>query len=263
MFKNSDKPLLLRDLENGICTLTLNRPDKRNALSTKLLEELQHAFDDIASDKTIKVIILAGNGPIFCAGHDLKEMREDSNYSTMQTLFNQCSKLMISMKKQPQPIIAKVHGSAFAAGCQLMCNCDLAIATENTKFALPGSSIGLFCSSPAVAVGRVASPKHTMEMLLMGDAFNSDDAYRFGLINKIVPLEELDKTVMTYATKITQHSSMTISIGKDAFYKQIDMNLEDAYTLTSKVMAKNMQEYDAHEGIDAFLEKRKATWRDR
>jgi enoyl-CoA hydratase/carnithine racemase len=181
----------------------------------------------------------------------------------MQTLFNQCSKLMISMKKQPQPIIAKVHGSAMAAGCQLMCNCDLAIATENTKFALPGSSIGLFCSSPAVAVGRVASPKHTMEMLLMGDAFNSDDAYRFGLINKIVPLEELDKTVMTYATKITQHSSMTISIGKDTFYKQIDMNLEDAYTLTSKVMAKNMQEYDAHEGIDAFLEKRKATWRDR
>ena len=144
-----------------------------------------------------------------------------------------------------------------------MCNCDLAIATKTTKFALPGSSIGLFCSSPAVAVGRLAGPKHTMEMLLMGETFSADDAYRFGLINKIVAKEELDKTVMIYATKIARHSNMTISLGKEAFYKQINMGLKNAYTFTSEVMAKNMQEYDAHEGIDAFLEKRNPTWRGR
>ena len=263
MSENTNNSLLLRDQANGICTLTLNRPDKRNALSTKLLTELQYAFDDIASDRSTKVIILTGNGTIFCSGHDLKEIRENSDFSAMKALFNQCSNLMISMKNQPQPIIAKVHGSATAAGCQLMCNCDLAIATINTKFALPGSSIGLFCSSPAVAVGRVAGPKHTMEMLLTGEAFSSEDAYRFGLVNKIVSPEKLDETVTAYATKINQHSSMTISMGKRAFYKQMDMDLEDAYTFTSEVMANNMQEYDAHEGIDAFLQKRKAMWRGR
>jgi enoyl-CoA hydratase/carnithine racemase len=263
MSGNTDKPPLLREVTDGVCTLTLNRPDKRNALSSELLGELQRAFDNIASDKTIKVIILAGNGPIFSSGHDLKEMRKDSSYSAMHTLFNQCSNMMISMKKQPQPIIAKVYGSAMAAGCQLMCNCDLAIAAKTAKFALPGSSIGLFCSSPAVAVGRVANPKHTMEMLLMGETFNAEDAVRFGLINKAVSPEELDKTVMAYANKITKQSSMTISMGKNAFYKQIDMDLEAAYAFTSEIMAKNMQEHDAHEGIDAFLEKRDATWRGR
>ena len=263
MSGNTDKPPLLCEVIDDVCTLTLNRPDKRNALSSELLGELQRAFDNIASDKTIKVIILAGNGPIFSSGHDLKEMRKDSSYSAMHTLFNQCSNMMISMKKQPQPIIAKVYGSAMAAGCQLMCNCDLAIAAKTANFALPGSSIGLFCSSPAVAVGRVANPKHTMEMLLMGETFNAEDAFRFGLINKVVPPEELDKTVMAYANKITKHSSMTISMGKNAFYKQIDMDLEAAYAFTSEIMAKNMQEHDAHEGIDAFLEKRNATWRGR
>ena len=263
MTDNNRNPVLLRDVENGICTLTLNRPNKRNALSSELLGELQSAFNKIASDKSIKVIILAANGPIFSSGHDLKELRENSDYSTMHDLFSQCSEVMISMKKQPQPIIAKVHGSAVAAGCQLVCNCDLAIATKTAKFALPGSSIGLFCSSPAVAVGRLAGPKHTMEMLLMGEPFNADDAYRFGLINKIVAKEELEKTIITYATKIARHSNMTISLGKDAFYKQINMDLKSAYAFTTEVMARNMQEYDAHEGIDAFLEKRSPNWRGR
>jgi len=263
MLCDTKEPILLRDAKNSVCTLTLNRPRNRNALSSELIGELQQNLDDIAQDKSIRVIILAGNGSIFSSGHDLKEIRNDSSFGSIHTLFKQCSNLMLSMKNQPQPIIAKVHGSALAAGCQLMCNCDLAIASETARFALPGSSIGLFCSSPAVAVARVASTKHTMEMLLMGETFNAEDAFRFGLINKVVETEELDKTVMVYAEKIARHSNMTISMGKTAFYKQIDMGLEEAYTFTSEIMAKNMQEYDAQEGIDAFLEKRDPSWQGR
>ncbi len=258
-----NKPSVLRADADDICTLTLNRPEKRNALSSELLRNLQKAFDEVAKDKNIKVIILAANGPIFCSGHDLKEIREDSSYEVMQELFFQCGNLMISMKKQPQPIIAKVHGSAMAAGCQLMSNCDLAVASKNSTFALPGSAIGLFCTSPAVAVSRVAASKHTMEMLLMGEPFNAEDAFRFGLINKVVLPEELEGAIMEYAISIAGRSSATISIGKAAFYEQLNMNLEDAYKYTSEVMAKNMQEHDAHEGIDAFLEKRAAIWRGR
>jgi enoyl-CoA hydratase/carnithine racemase len=263
MSTNHNETILLRDDEDGICTLTLNRPEKRNALSEDLLNALQNAFDEIAKDKSIKVIILAANGPIFSSGHDLSEMREDSSFDVMQALFNQCSHVMITMKQLPQPIIAKVQGTAMAAGCQLMSNCDLAVATDTAKFALPGSAIGLFCSSPAVAVGRVANSKHAMEMLLMGERITAEDAYRFGLINKMVPQEELDETALTYARKIASSSSMTMAMGKPAFYKQLDMDLTDAYAFTSEVMAKNMQEHDAHEGIDAFLEKRKPEWRGR
>ena len=263
MLENIEKHILLRDEKNGVCSLTLNRPNKRNALSRELLNELQNAFKDIAADKTIKVIIISGTGPVFSSGHDLNEIRDDPSYTQMLNLFNQCSEMMITMKNLPQPIIAKVNGGAMAAGCQLMCNCDLAISTINSKFALPGSSIGLFCSSPAVAVGRLASQKHTMEMLLTGEQFNADDALRFGLINKAVSEEELDAVVRTYADKIVKHSNAVISIGKSAFYKQIDMNLESAYAFASEIMAKNMQEHDAHEGIDAFLEKRNPNWRGR
>ncbi len=263
MLEHSGKQLLLREDKDGICTLTLNRPDTRNALSSELLSELQKTFNIIASDKKIKVIIIAGNGSMFSSGHDLKEIRKNSSYNKMLTLFNQCGKMMITMKQQPQPIIAKVHGDALAAGCQLVCNCDLAISAKTSKFALPGSSIGLFCSSPAVAVSRAANSKQTMEMLLLGEPFNANDAERFGLINKAVAGEQLDETVETYANKIVKHSSLTISMGKNAFYKQMDMDLESAYAFTSEIMAKNMQEQDAHEGIDAFLEKRTPNWRGR
>jgi len=258
-----NETILLREDEDGICTLTLNRPEKRNALSRDLLSALQNAFDELAPDKSIKVIILAANGPVFSSGHDLAQMREDSNYNIMQALFNQCSDMMMTMKKLPQPIIAKVQGTAMAAGCQLMSNCDLAVAANTAKFALPGSTIGLFCSTPAVAVSRVASSKHTMEMLLMGEQVSAEDAYRFGLINKVVAPKELDETVLVYAKKIASSSSMTMSLGKPAFYEQLDMDLEDAYAYTSDVMAKNMQEHDAQEGIDAFLEKREPVWRGR
>ena len=226
---SDNKSILLREDSNGICTLTLNRPEKRNALSSDLLTALQEAFDELADDKSIKVIILAANGPVFSSGHDLNEVRTDSSYAVMHALFEQCSDVMITMKKQPQPIIAKVHGTAMAAGCQLMANCDLAVATETAKFALPGSSIGLFCSTPAVAVGRVTSTKHAMEMLLMGEPISADEAWRFGLINKVVAPEELDAAVLVYAEKIAAASSLTMSMGKPAFYEQMDMDLEDAY----------------------------------
>lgn len=260
---SNNETILLREDKDGICTLTLNRPEKRNAMSTELIAELQNAFDTIADDKSVKVIILAGNGPIFSSGHDLREIRGDSSYETIHALFQQCSNLMISMKKQPQPIIARVHGIAMAAGCQLMASCDLAVSVDTAKFAVPGVTNGLFCSTPAVALSRAASPKHTMEMLLMGDLFSAKDALRFGLINKVVKPEELDAAVMEYAVSIASRSTLTMSMGKPAFYAQLDMELTEAYAYTTEVMAENMQEYDAQEGIDAFLEKRDPEWRGR
>ena len=260
---SDNKSILLREDSNGICTLTLNRPEKRNALSSDLLTALQEAFDELADDKSIKVIILAANGPVFSSGHDLNEVRTDSSYAVMHALFEQCSDVMITMKKQPQPIIAKVHGTAMAAGCQLMANCDLAVATETAKFALPGSSIGLFCSTPAVAVGRVTSTKHAMEMLLTGEAMDAPTAYRFGLINRHVPNAALDSTVMDFAELIARKSSYTLRVGKEAFYRQQDMDLEQAYVMAAEVMVQNMLAEDAHEGMTAFIEKREPVWRDR
>ncbi|MFP6712639.1 MAG: enoyl-CoA hydratase [Rhodospirillales bacterium] len=263
MTASHNESILLREDTHGITTLTLNRPEKRNAMSTELISELQNAFDTIAKDKSVKVIILAGNGPGFSSGHDLNEIRGDSSYEAIHALFKQCSDMMISMKKQPQPIIARVHGIAMAAGCQLMANCDLAVAVEEARFAVPGVTNGLFCSTPAVALSRAAGAKHTMEMLLMGELFSAEDALRFGLINKIVKPEELDDAVMAYAESIASRSTLTMSMGKPAFYEQLDMDLETAYAYTTEVMAKNMQEYDAQEGIDAFLEKREPVWRGR
>ena len=258
-----DEQVLLRDAGEGICTLTLNRPKKRNPLSTQMLSALQDAFDDINEDKSIKVIIIAANGPVFSAGHDLKEMRTNTNYDFIHELFLQCSQMMLSLTRLPQPVIAKVHGVATAAGCQLIASCDLVIASEDARFGTPGVTNGLFCSTPAVAVGRAVSNKHAMEMLLTGDLFNAEDAYRFGLINKIVPRDELDTVVMEYAKSIASRSSLTMSIGKIAFYRQLNMELEDAYNYASDVMARNMMEHDAQEGIDAFLQKRNPEWRGR
>ena len=256
----ADEQVLLRNDAEGICTLTLNRPDKRNPLSTQMLSALQNTLDDIADDKTVKVVILAAKGPVFCAGHDLKEMRANTNYNFIHELFLQCSRMMLTMTQLPQPIIAKVHGVATAAGCQLVASCDLAIATESARFGTPGVTNGLFCSTPAVAVSRAVSSKHAMEMLLLGDLFSPEDALRFGLINRIVPVQKLDSTVLEYAESIASRSTLTMSMGKGAFYRQLDMELEDAYTYTSDVMARNMMERDAQEGIDAFLQKRHPKW---
>ena len=256
----ADEQVLLRNDAEGICTLTLNRPDNRNPLSTQMLGALQNTLADIADDKTVKVVILAAKGPVFCAGHDLKEMRANTNYNFIHELFLQCSRMMLTMTQLPQPIIAKVHGVATAAGCQLVASCDLAIAAESAKFGTPGVTNGLFCSTPAVAVSRAVSSKHAMEMLLLGDLFSPEDALRFGLINRIVPVQKLDSTVLEYAESIASRSTLTMSMGKGAFYRQLDMELEDAYTYTSDVMARNMMERDAQEGIDAFLQKRHPKW---
>ena len=256
----ADEQVLLRNDAEGICTLTLNRPDKRNPLSTQMLSALQNTLDDIADDKTVKVVIIAAKGPVFCAGHDLKEMRANTNYNFIHELFLQCSRMMLTMTQLPQPIIAKVHGVATAAGCQLVASCDLAIAAESARFGTPGVTNGLFCSTPAVAVSRAVSSKHAMEMLLLGDLFSPEDALRFGLINRIVPVQKLDSTVLEYAESITSRSTLTMSMGKGAFYRQLDMELEEAYTYTSDVMARNMMERDAQEGIDAFLQKRHPKW---
>ena len=256
----ADEQVLLRNDAEGICTLTLNRPDKRNPLSTQMLSAFQNTLDDIANDKTVKVVILAAKGPVFCAGHDLKEMRANTNYNFIHELFLQCSRMMLTMTQLPQPIIAKVHGVATAAGCQLVASCDLAIAAESAKFGTPGVTNGLFCSTPAVAVSRAVSSKHAMEMLLLGDLFSPEDALRFGLINRIVPVQKLDSTVLEYAESIASRSTLTMSMGKGAFYRQLDMELEEAYTYTSDVMARNMMERDAQEGIDAFLQKRHPKW---
>ena len=252
--------VLLRNDAEGICTLTLNRPDKRNPLSTQMLSALQNTLDDIADDKMVKVVIIAAKGPVFCAGHDLKEMRANTNYNFIHELFLQCSRMMLTMTQLPQPIIAKVHGVATAAGCQLVASCDLAIAAESARFGTPGVTNGLFCSTPAVAVSRAVSSKHAMEMLLLGELFSPEDALRFGLINRIVPVQKLDSTVLEYAESIASRSTLTMSMGKGAFYRQLDMKLEDAYTYTSDVMARNMMERDAQEGIDAFLQKRHPKW---
>ena len=256
----ADEQVLLRNDADGICTLTLNRPDKRNPLSTQMLSALQNTLDDIAEDKTVKVVIIAAKGPVFCAGHDLKEMRANTNYNFIHELFLQCSRMMLTMTQLPQPIIAKVHGVATAAGCQLVASCDLAIAAESARFGTPGVTNGLFCSTPAVAVSRAVSSKHAMEMLLLGDLFSPEDALRFGLINRIVPVQKLDSTVLEYAESIASRSTLTMSMGKGAFYRQLDMELEEAYTYTSDVMARNMMERDAQEGIDAFLQKRHPKW---
>lgn len=256
----ADEQVLLRNDTEGICTLTLNRPDKRNPLSTQMLSALQNTLDDIADDKTVKVVIIAAKGPVFCAGHDLKEMRANTNYNFIHELFLQCSRMMLTMTQLPQPIIAKVHGVATAAGCQLVASCDLAIAAESARFGTPGVTNGLFCSTPAVAVSRAVSSKHAMEMLLLGDLFSPEDALRFGLINRIVPVQKLDSTVLEYAESIASRSTLTMSMGKGAFYRQLDMELEEAYTYTSDVMARNMMERDAQEGIDAFLQKRHPKW---
>ena len=256
--------VILREVSEGVCTLTLNRPDNRNPLSDEMLKALQKALEEIAQDTAIKAVILAANGSVFSAGHDLKEVRAIADdYDKVHDLFLRCSQVMLSVNRLPQPVIAKVQGTATAAGCQLVASCDLAIAAETAMFATPGVNIGLFCSTPAVAISRVIGRKHAMEMLLSGDMFSAEDAYRFGLVNKIVSGDDLDVSVWETAKNIASRSSLTISMGKEGFYRQLDMDLEDAYSYTSDVMARNMTAPDAQEGVDAFLEKRKPEWKGR
>ncbi len=254
-------PILLRDDQDGITTLTLNRPSQYNTLSGKMLTELQAALDDIAADATMRVVIIAANGKAFCAGHDLKEMRTSEDRAFHQTLFDQCARLMLRINTLPQPVIAQVNGVATAAGCQLVASCDLAVSVEDARFAVSGINLGLFCSTPAVPLSRNMARKQAMQMLLTGDFISAKQAQQFGLVNEVVSAEKLKVTTRAIALKIATKSSMAIRLGKDMFYKQLPLGLADAYAYASERMACNMDSLDAREGIDAFIQKRKPDWK--
>jgi len=259
--KETSETLVLRNDENGISNLTINRPKSYNALSISCMEDLIEEIYKVSDDSSVKVVILSGSGKGFCAGHDLKEMRGNPEREFYENTFNICSKMMMSIINCSKPVIAKVHGIATAAGCQLVSTCDLAVAEENARFATPGVNIGLFCSTPMVGLSRNVTRKHAMEMLLTGDFISAERAYEIGLINRVVPLNELDQSVKDLAQKIASKSPLTLKIGKKAFYEQLDKDLKSAYEYCSKVMVENMMARDAEEGIDAFLEKRNPVWR--
>ena len=253
--------LVLRTEQDGVAILTLNRPTSRNPLSRAMMTELQSNLDEVKENSNIKVVIIAGNGHAFCAGHDLKEIRRNNRREIFDELLAQCSKLMTSIVRLPKPVIARVHGIATAAGCQLVASCDLAIASKNATFATPGVNIGLFCSTPMVAVSRAVGRKQTMEMLMTGEEISAGTAQEFGLINKVVAPSELEFVTFDLAKKIASKSPLTVRIGKEAFYKQLEMDLDAAYRYTSEVMAENMMAADAQEGIDAFMQKRDPIWK--
>jgi enoyl-CoA hydratase/carnithine racemase len=256
----TNPPALLRHDRDGIATLTLNRPAQRNALSRALIAELHAAFDRIAGEPGVRVVVLAANGPAFCSGHDLKELSANNDPGFYEAVFGACSALMLAIVKLPQPVIARVHATATAAGCQLVASCDLAIAAESAHFATPGVNIGLFCSTPMVAVSRNLARKHVMEMLLTGEAIDADTAARFGLVNRAVSADRLDAEIARVAGLIAAKSPITLKIGKEAFYRQLEMGQAEAYDYASAVMARNMATRDAAEGIDAFLAKRQPVW---
>jgi enoyl-CoA hydratase/carnithine racemase len=260
---SASAPALLRRDEAGIARLTLNRPGQRNALSVALMTALQSEIDAIAADKAIKVVVIAGAGPAFCAGHDLRELRASPSRQSYEAVFQQCSRLMLSLVKLPKPVIASVHGVATAAGCQLVASCDLAVASEQARFATPGVNIGLFCSTPMVALSRAVGRKPAMEMLLTGELISAARARELGLVNRVVPAPRLEAEVTALAREIVGKSALTLRIGKEAFYRQAELPLAEAYAYASEVMTRNMMARDAEEGIDAFLEKRPPRWEDR
>ncbi|MGF1639747.1 MAG: enoyl-CoA hydratase [Rhodospirillales bacterium] len=249
-------PVLLRNDADGIATLTLNRPDKFNALSVALLTALQRELDAIADDRSVRVVVLAGNGRAFCAGHDLKEMRDNPGRQAIEALFAQCSRVMLALTRLPQPVIARVHAVATAAGCQLVATCDLAVAAEEARFAVSGVNLGLFCSTPMVALTRNLPRKQAMEMLLTGDFIDAPTALHYGLVNRVVPGDRLDAAVADLAARIGAKSPAAISFGKQLFYKQLEEGMEAAYQFAGETMTCNMMTDDAQQGIDAFIAKR-------
>ncbi len=259
----AEEPLVLRSDKEGVTTLTLNRPRQFNALSSAMLAALQDEFDRIAGDETVRVVVLSAAGKAFCAGHDLKEMRSHPDKAFQSALFAQCSHMMLTINRMPQPLIARVHGLATAAGCQLVAACDLAVAADTAQFATSGIRVGLFCSTPAVAVSRNLSRKKALEILLTGEFIDAHAAEREGLINYAVPPEELDAAVQRLVDAIVSKSPVAVATGKGMFYRQLELGMEDAYTFAAEIMACNMLAEDAQEGIDAFIEKRAAVWKGR
>ena len=264
----ADSKVLLLERDGPIAILTLNRPPARNSLSEALLIALSEAFRDIAADTSVRAVVLTANGPAFCAGHDMKELTArrsdtDGGRAYFRTIMTTCSAMMQQIVNLPQPVIAAVQGVATAAGCQLVASCDLAVASSAAKFATPGVDIGLFCSTPMVALSRNVSRKHAMEMLLTGDMVQAERAAEIGLINRVVPAGEELNAAIALAKQIASKSSYTLKIGKQAFYQQAEMTLAAAYAHASEVMTENMMARDAEEGICAFIDKRKPTWEDR
>ena len=255
------EPVLLREDRDGVAYLALNRPRARNALCVELLEALAAEIDALREDREARVVVISGSGPDFCAGHDLKEMRVHTDLEWQRALFRRCSDVMLALLRLPKVVIARVHGTATAAGCQLVATCDLALASRSARFATPGVNIGLFCSTPMVALSRTVGRKRAMHMLVTGEQLGAEDAARAGLINRAVADAELDGAVEALALEIAAKSPHTLAIGKQAFYRQLEQGVVDAYAYTSEVMAKNMGAADAAEGIDAFLGKRDPVWR--
>ena len=266
MTESADAPLVLRtdggsDNESGIVTLTLNRGARFNPLSMAMIAALQAELDRLAADRQARVVVLAGAGRGFCAGHDLKEMRAHGADEVWgRKLFDDCGRMMMALTRLPQPVIAKVHGIATAAGCQLVSMCDLAVAASDAVFALPGVNVGVFCSTPAVGVARSIGRKRAMEMLFTGETIAADTAREWGMINRVVPAAELDAQVESLAGAIAAKSASVLALGKEAFYRQIEQGMEFAYDSTGATMACNLGLADAGEGIDAFLGKRSPKW---
>ena len=255
-------PCVVTERNGALVTLTLNRPDRFNVLSMEMIGALESGFASVAADPSIRAVVLAASGRGFCSGHDLREMRAHAaDRAWQRRLFDDCSRMMVAITRLPQPVVARVHGIATAAGCQLASMCDLVVASEAARFALPGVNIGVFCSTPAVGVGRSIGRKHAMELLLTGEPIDAQTALDWGLVNRVVPADRLDAEVKRFTDIILARSPATIRLGKRAFYEQIERPLEPAYALTADVMASNMCLADAAEGIDAFLEKRPALWR--
>jgi enoyl-CoA hydratase/carnithine racemase len=257
------EPILLRSDHEGITTLTLNRPAQFNSLSKAMLDELQRALDAIAADSAVRVVVIAGAGKAFCAGHDLKEMRANPSKEFIKALFEQCASMMLTLTRMPQPVIARVHGIATAAGCQLVSMCDLAVASDEARFATSGINVGLFCATPGVGLSRNVSRKHAMEMLLTGDFISAAAAREYGLVNHVVAADELDRRVFVLAHAIAGKPAVAIAAGKQMFYRQLELGFEQAYALAAETMACNMMMDDAGEGIDAFVGKRPPVWKGR
>jgi enoyl-CoA hydratase/carnithine racemase len=259
---------LLLEYHSDSAVLILNRPQTRNSLSEAMLTALSDALTEIAADKAVRAVVIAANGPAFCAGHDLKELTSrrsdpDGGRAYFRYMMSLCSKTMLQIVNLPRPVIAAVQGVATAAGCQLVASCDLAVASTAAKFATPGVDIGLFCSTPMVALSRNIARKHAMEMLLTGDAITADHAYRMGLVNRVVSPGKEREEALAFARKIAGKSSHIVKIGKEGFYRQAEMSLGAAYQYVSEVMVENLMARDAEEGLKAFIEKREPTWEDR
>jgi enoyl-CoA hydratase/carnithine racemase len=261
-------PILLRETVGSIAVLTLNRPEARNSLSEGLIAELHAALNDIRDDKSVRAVVIAANGPAFSAGHDMKELTArrsdaDRGRAYFAELMNACSAMMQAVVHLPKPVVAAVQGIATAAGCQLVASCDLAVASDAAGFATPGVDIGLFCSTPMVALSRNVPRKQAMEMLLTGEPISAETAREIGLVNRVVPAGTEREAAIALAQKVALKSAYTIKLGKEAFYRQAEMSLADAYRYAAEVMTENMMARDAEEGIGAFIEKREPKWQDK